>query len=182
MTGRRDPLTVDAQLSFDPPIAGPWHRVRVSDPRLRALRDRHYSTKYPGGRTVGPPARRLALVTEPGDAGWMTSWPELEYARHGLGDAWLCTLFRNESPARLSSGLILDAEQATLAAWGEPPDAGFVTFVDADRVRRKRDPGRCFRKAGWRPVGSTSDRGLLILHKPAQELRVTPPVTSCRVC
>ena len=25
-----------------------------------------------------------------------------------------------------------------------------ITFVDADKVRRKRDPGRCYIKAGFR--------------------------------
>jgi hypothetical protein len=30
-----------------------------------------------------------------------------------------------------------------------------VTFVDAEKVRRKRDPGRCYRKAGFRHVGFT---------------------------
>ena len=162
-------MTVCAQLSFDPPIAGSWLRVRVSDPRLRALRDRHYSTDYPGGLTVGPPGRRLALVTEWGDAGWMTSWPDPALVRHGFGDAWLCTLFRNESPM-LSSELVLDAELATVRLWGEPPYGGFVTFVDPGAVRRKRDPGRCFRRAGWQPVGRTKDRGLVVLAKPREEL------------
>ena len=30
-----------------------------------------------------------------------------------------------------------------------------VTFVDADKTRRKRDPGRCYRRAGFEPVGFT---------------------------
>jgi hypothetical protein len=30
-----------------------------------------------------------------------------------------------------------------------------VTFVRADAVRHKRDPGRCFRKAGFAHVGFT---------------------------
>lgn len=29
---------------------------------------------------------------------------------------------------------------------------GIVTFVDAAKVRHKRDPGRCYRKAGFKPA------------------------------
>jgi hypothetical protein len=44
-----------------------------------------------------------------------------------------------------------------------------VTFVDAKRVRAKRDPGRCFRKAGFRPVGYTKG-GLLALQLVPSEM------------
>lgn len=37
-----------------------------------------------------------------------------------------------------------------------------VTFVDTEKVRHKRDPGRCYRKAGWKPCGYTKG-GLLAL-------------------
>lgn len=38
-----------------------------------------------------------------------------------------------------------------------------VTFVDAKKTRRKRDPGRCFRRAGFEHVGYTKDLGLVAL-------------------
>jgi hypothetical protein len=44
---------------------------------------------------------------------------------------------------------------ATRWYYGDPPALGFITFVDADKTRRKRDPGRCYRKAGWAHVGHT---------------------------
>lgn len=59
----------------------------------------------------------------------------------------------------LSSDLIKAAVAATIVVW-EPPDLGMVTFVNAAKVRRKRDPGRCFRRAGFLPVGETKG-GLL---------------------
>jgi hypothetical protein len=62
--------------------------------------------------------------------------------------------FRNESK-HLSSELIRDAIAATRWFFGEPPELGMVTFVDADKTRRKRDPGRCYIKAGFRRVGFT---------------------------
>ena len=73
----------------------------------------------------------------------------------------MCTLFRNESP-HLSSELIREAVAATRFSWGNPPELGMVTFVDAQRVRRKRDPGRCYLRAGFRRIGTTQG-GLVAL-------------------
>lgn len=39
--------------------------------------------------------------------------------------------------------------EAIRLGWGLPPVLGLVTFVDAAKVRHKRDPGRCYRKAGF---------------------------------
>jgi hypothetical protein len=144
----------------------PWQRTWRADPRLAALADRHYSRKTPGAAQFAPPGRCLPLITAEGDAGWVTSWPLLEYTLHGLGDAWVCTLFRNECE-HLSSDLIRAAMAATRAEWGDPPPGGTLTFVDAGKVRRKRDPGRCFLCAGFvRLDRLTKDRGLVILHLP----------------
>lgn len=44
----------------------------------------------------------------------------------------------------------------------ETPALGMVTFVNADKVRRKRDPGRCYMRAGFRNVGHTKG-GLIVL-------------------
>lgn len=63
------------------------------------------------------------------------------------------SFFRNES-AVLSSELIVAAVAATRAVWA-PPDLGIVTFVDAKKTRKKRDPGRCYRRAGFEHVGYT---------------------------
>jgi hypothetical protein len=64
------------------------------------------------------------------------------------------SLFRNEG-AGLSSELIREAIAATRHIWPDVPDLGLVTFVDADKTRAKRDPGRCYRRAGFRHVGFT---------------------------
>ena len=54
---------------------------------------------------------------------------------------------------------------ATREAWGKPPVGGSVTTVDPERTRRKRDPGRCFRRAGFVELPDrTKDRGLVILY------------------
>jgi hypothetical protein len=100
-------------------------------------------------------------VSEAADALWVSSWPFAEYVRHAWAGAWVCSCFRNES-AHLSSDLIRDAVAVTRHVWGDPPPEGFVTFVDRDKTRRKRDPGRCYRKAGWSLVGETKG-GLVAL-------------------
>ena len=82
-----------------------------------------------------------------------------DYVDHAWKDAWVCSLFRNES-AELSSDLIRQAVAATRFYWPRAPSQGIVTFVDPDRVRRKRDPGRCFVRAGFEPCGTTKG-GLL---------------------
>ena len=57
------------------------------------------------------------------------------------------TTFRNEG-AGLSSELIREAVAATRAIWGPPPALGFVSFVDARKVR-STNPGYCYQMAGW---------------------------------
>jgi hypothetical protein len=101
------------------------------------------------------------LLTGDADALWVTSWPFAQYVRHAWPGAWICSLFRNESP-HLSSELIREAVQVTRHIWPDVPDSGMVTFVNADKTRRKRDPGRCYRKAGWKPCGMTKG-GLVAL-------------------
>lgn len=144
-----------------------WRLTWRADPRLAALADRHYSRKSPGALQFAPPGRVVCLVSGAGDAGWVswqTEYPDADWLR----DAWCCTLFRNEGPG-LSSELITAAVSATRALWGEPPAGGSVTTVDARKVRHKRDPGRCFIRAGYRPIGRTLDRGLVILRLSAED-------------
>lgn len=152
-----------------------WLLTWRADPRLAALADRHYSRRTPGASQFAPPGRVVCLVSDDGDAGWVswqTDYPDADWLR----DAWCCTLFRNEGSV-LSSALITEAVAATRALWGEqPPPGGMVTTVDPVKVRRKRDPGRCFLKAGFHRLPQlTKDRGLVILKLnpddfPASEL------------
>lgn len=131
-----------------------WALSWRADPRVRALADRHYNRQSVGAAQFVPPGRCVVLVTPTADAAWITSWPFAEYVQHEWGGAWINSLFRREAGA-LASDLILDAVAATLAIWPEPPELGMVTFVDAFKTRRKRDPGRCYRRAGFKHVGYT---------------------------
>jgi hypothetical protein len=69
------------------------------------------------------------------------------------------SLFRREG-GELASEMIRQAVAATRWRWPEIPPLGMVTFVDAGKVRRKRDPGRCYIRAGFEPDGETKG-GLL---------------------
>lgn len=156
-----------------------WHLSHRADPRAVQLADRHYNRQKIGTPQFVPPGRCLVLLTENADALWVTSWPFAAYVKHAWAGAWVCSSFRNES-AVLSSELIHEAVAVTrwfkhmpvpdgdggLAneLWLDDPEPpmGFITFVDADKTRRKRDPGRCYRKAGWSHVGYT-EGGLVAL-------------------
>lgn len=131
-----------------------WCRSNRFDPRALPLADRHYNRRKIGSPQFVPPGRCLVLLTESAEALWVTSWPFAQYVRHAWGGAWVNSLFRNES-LDLSSALIREAVAATRVEWPDVPDLGMITFVDAAKTRHKRDPGRCYRKAGFKHVGFT---------------------------
>jgi len=138
-----------------------WIRSHRADPEVVPLADRHYNRQKIGAPQFAPPGRCLVLKTPALDAFWITSWPFAQYVKHAWGGAWICSAFRNESDI-LSSILILEAVEATIEEFGEPPDIGMVTFVNKDKVRHKRDPGRCYLKAGFKYCGMTKG-GLVAL-------------------
>lgn len=148
-----------------------WLPVKVSDYRLRGLRDRHYAGGV-GGATVGQPGKRIAFVTFEGTAGWVSHWPKPEFIDHAFGEAFVCTLFRKEC-AGLASLMIEDAIARTEARWGRPPAGGWLTFVDPDEVESP-NPGYCFKQAGFVPAGFTKDRGLLVLRRTVTPHREVP--------
>lgn len=128
-----------------------WAESHRFDTAALPLADRHYNRRKVGSPQFAPPGRCVVLHCD--RALWVTSWPYAEYVRHAWPGAWVNSLFRNEG-AGLSSELIREAIAATRWYWSVPT-LGMVTFVDAAKVRHKRDPGRCYRKAGFRHVGFT---------------------------
>jgi hypothetical protein len=163
-----------------------WLRSHRADPRALPLADRHYSRQKPGTSQFVPPGSCYVLITPCARAVWVTSWPEAEYVKHAWAGAWMNTFFRNEG-AGLASDLIRAAVAATRSFYGDPPTLGMVTFIDRGKVRHKRDPGRCYRKAGFRVAGETKG-GLLALQllpaeMPAPEPPALPilPLFACNV-
>jgi hypothetical protein len=142
----------------------PWRISWRADRAARSIADRHYNRQKVGAPQFVPPGRCLVLMAgapETGGALWITSWPLAEYVKHRWPGAWVCSAFRNEG-AGLSSELITAAVAATRWRWPDVPELGMVTFVDPDKTRRKRDPGRCFRRAGFVLDGETAG-GLVAL-------------------
>jgi hypothetical protein len=134
-----------------------WEVSWRADPHGRDIADRHYNRQSVGANQFVPPGRCLVLTTQ--HALWVTSWPFAEYVKHAWSGAWINSTFRREG-GELASDMIRAAVAATRWRWPDVPDLGMVTFVDPTKVRRKRDPGRCYRHAGFRLVGQTKG-GLL---------------------
>jgi len=137
-----------------------WYAIKDGDPRGRAMLNRHYSIN-PDTIARKPklfigPGEKMALMTS--DSLALFVWRKYidDTGQKGVN----CAVFRNEGPL-LSSMLILEAEQI---AWGRWPGERLYTYINVDKIRHKRDPGRCFRKAGWKQCGYTKG-GLLILYK-----------------
>lgn len=139
-----------------PRVSQPWQRSDRADPAAVAIADRHYNRQKIGTPQFVPPGRCLVYRTVDNGALWVTSWPFAEFTKHAWAGAWVNTLFRNEAPhVHLSSDLIAAAVAATLAEWPEPPDLGFVSFINRDKTRPKKNPGYCYLMAGWEHVGFT---------------------------
>jgi hypothetical protein len=160
-----------------------WFVAHRADVRGRRLADRHYNRQHVGARGFVPPGRCAVLLTMDERALWVTSWPFAEFVRHACAGAWINSLFRNESDA-LSSELIRAAVAVTRwyrttdPAWRNEPEPamGMVTFVDAGKVRRKRDPGRCYLRAGFERVGETKG-GLVALQMKPEAMPAPQPAT-----
>lgn len=149
-----------------------WQLSNRSAPQARAIADRHYNRQSIGAVGFVPPGRCLVLVTEDYGALWVTSFPFAQYVKHQWAGAWVCSAFRRES-GPLASDLIRDALAATRWKWGDNP-LGMITFIDRSKVIHKRDPGRCYRKAGFREVGETKG-GLLALHIATEDMPPAAP-------
>jgi len=143
-----------------------WAVAKDGDDDLRRLFDRHYSRRRysdgPRPKLFVGPGEKLVLATPRCDA--LFVWRRfIDDADDGSGNRQNgvnCAIFRNEGTT-LSSALILAAEPFALARWGS---IRAYTYVNAERIRRKRDPDRCFRRAGWTDAGRTRG-GLWILEK-----------------
>lgn len=139
-----------------------WHSSHRGDPSVVPLADRHYNRQKVGAPQFVPPGTCLVLTLDDHSAFWVTSWPKAEYVKHAWAGAWMNSAFRNESP-HLSSELIREAVACTRWRWPDVPDLGMVTFVDSKKVRHKRDPGRCYIKAGFTRLKRQTEGGLIVL-------------------
>jgi hypothetical protein len=149
-----------------------WQLSYRADPIARQIADRHYNRQKIGHPQFVPPGRCLVLLGIDGVSLWVTSWPFAEHVKHDWAGAWINSCFRRES-GPVASDLIREALAATASFWTDAPRIGckhcgetvcMVTFIDASKVKRKRDPGRCYIKAGFRRCTATTQGGLVVVH------------------
>lgn len=142
-----------------------WGLSHRADARALPLADRHYNRQKIGSPQFVPPGRCLVLLTPNADALWVTSAPFGQYVQHAWPGAWVCSLFRNESPLKgrhlIRQAVAVTRWYAERQGW-ETPSYGMVSFVDARYVRPKRDLGHTYIMAGFRPAGRTKS-GLIAM-------------------
>src|SRR5215467_5738959 len=86
-----------------------------ADPECAALIDRHYSRQARGALQFVPPGECLVLRNTEGTV--LFVWLRNTIERYDKQVGINCTVFRNES-SRLSSEIILEAEQLAVKRWG----------------------------------------------------------------
>jgi hypothetical protein len=131
------------------------YRVTRAQISLFWQRNRNYNL-------IAGPGEKTILITPCGRA--LFVWRKFRPMNDQSGVN--CAVFRNEG-AGLSSDLIRTADEI---AWERWPGERLYTYVDPKSTRHKRDPGRCFLKAGWKHCGWTP-RGLRILECLPQSVK-----------
>ncbi len=145
---------------------GPWVLTHRFDKDVAQLLDRHYSRVKVGSPQVGRPGHNLILRNLDCTACWI-SWRGIR--DDGLEDVWECTAYRSESSEMLSSEMINWAVYATICEWGHRfPAKGMITYVDAKSVKSV-NPGYCYKKAGFRQIGVSKKRKLLLFYHALNE-------------
>jgi hypothetical protein len=144
-----------------------WIQTKDGDPVARAIFGRHYtynkkreqiSMFWQRNRNymlIAGPGEKMILLTA--DKSALFVWRKFKSMDDQTGVN--CAVFRREGGEIRASDLIREADRI---AWERWPGERHYTYVDAKKTRRKRDPGRCFIKAGWNYCGMTKG-GLHIL-------------------
>lgn len=144
-------------------MGGAWHQVKRCDVRARLIVDRHYSRRTVGAQEFLTVGKTLVLLTADESAVWAC----IEHKDPRGKWVWRNTVFRNEG-STLSSDLVREATARTVSYWARryelPTKYWLRTEINTEKTRHKRDPGRCYRKAGWHPLGFVN--GLFHLEAP----------------
>jgi hypothetical protein len=128
------------------PLTDRLMRTTHVDDECRQLADRHYSRRTIGARQFAYSGRKLVLRNTEGSVLWVWMYPDPSMRMDGQ-EGYNNAIFRNESD-RKSSEIILEAEWHAIKKWG--PNRAY-TYIDPDKVK-SRNPGYCFKCAGWRFV------------------------------
>jgi hypothetical protein len=141
-------------------LGGYWYGVRQTDPRVVALYRAHYSSAKKASSIyrrhgIAGPSDTVTLLTVDGRALWLS---QKNTVRDDGQEGINCAVFRNEGEV-LSSLLVQEATALVESMW---PERQF-TYVDPRKTRHKRDPGRCFLRAGWRYADPKYSKGGLVI-------------------
>jgi hypothetical protein len=143
------------------PLA-PFFVVKDGNSLAASIANRHYSRLWRGNikqdRIIGP-GQRMILVEPSGK--WLFAWRKTIF-RKDEQEGVECCIFRNESD-ELSSNIILIAEKQWDLAYGKSRK---FTYVNP-RLIKSKNPGFCFKRAGWEKHKRVSSRGLILLFKDA---------------
>jgi len=139
-----------------------WFATTDRDWDAISLYKRHYSARhYRDGRAnlrshgfLGP-GEKMVLITAKVDA--LFCWVYSKIGHKNGQKGVCCTIFRNEGQI-LSSDLIKEAVELAHKRW---PGRRLFTYINGKKIRSS-NPGYCFLKAGWKPIGHTKG-GLRIL-------------------
>ncbi len=144
-----------------------WRNAGDGYPPAAQMFRRHYSYhQYTDNRRDNPayrnrnlicgPGEKMVLMTPANDA--LFVWRKFvdDSGQTGVN----CAVFRNES-TYLASWLIQQAEQL---AWQRWPNERLYTYVNPTAIK-SRNPGYCYKMAGWQPCGETKINKLLILER-----------------
>lgn len=162
-----------------PELVGKYWQLSVTrnDPQAVDMYQRHYSYRKREGKQpdqFGNPGYHMALMTANRDA--LFFWSKEKF-RMDEQEGVNCAVFRNEGKT-LSSVLI---QEACEIAWRRWPLERLFTFVDTGKIRSS-NPGYCFKKAGFKECGKTSN-GLLIFERlPVLEAVRQPNMTDLDYC
>jgi hypothetical protein len=135
-----------------------WTVTHDANPEARKLADNHYSRKTKGATFFCGPGEKLVLITP--DKRALFVWRRNKYRQDGQKGVE-CSLFRNEG-TYLSSKLIKQAVKMAREKWVA---ARLFTYVNPSAIK-STDPGHCFKRAGWRKIGTNHNGKLVLLEAP----------------
>ena len=149
-------------MSTQPYLFGDtWIPIKDGDPSAMAIFKRHYTARQRRKieQFIGP-GEKEAYISP--DALALFAWRKFisDAGETGIN----CCVFRNEGTALGKSSDLIRA--ACELAWARWPRERLYTYVDPSKVKHKRDPGRCFIKAGFRKCGATKEGKLIFERFP----------------
>jgi hypothetical protein len=145
-------------MSTQPYLFGPlWIPIKDGNPSGMSIFMRHYTARENRKvfQFIGP-GEKAAFITP--DAKALFVWRKFisDAGETGVN----CAVFRNEGTELARSSELI--KRANALAWERWPGERLYTYVDPIKVRHKRDPGRCFLRAGYRKLDRTTKSGKLI--------------------